>query len=193
MARPLAAYLTSGSYDGIDIVRPSIEWCRRAYRPHPNFRFHHSDIYNQAYNASGIAAADYRFPFPDASFDFAFLTSVFTHMLPGDVAHYLNETARVLAPDGRVFITAFLLDDESRGAIDRGRTRLTFGNALDGCFVETADIPENAVAYRDAEFRAMVESAGLAVGDVRHGAWRGIDADAYQDILIASRRGGAAG
>ena len=41
--------------------------------------------------------------------DVAFLTSVFTHMLPEDVEHYLDELARVLKPGGRTLITWFLL------------------------------------------------------------------------------------
>ncbi|MEA3034948.1 MAG: hypothetical protein QOH04_707 [Sphingomonadales bacterium] len=190
MARPLAGYLTSGSYDGIDIVKPSIDWCRRAYRRFLHFRFHHSDIYNKAYNPGGVAAANaYRFPFDDGAFDFIFLTSVFTHMLARDTRHYLDEIARVLAPGGRVLITAFLLDAESRAGIAAARTRFTFSHPLDGCFVETPDIPENAVAYEDGAFRAMAEDAGLAVADVHHGAWRGTEARNFQDILIARLRG----
>jgi SAM-dependent methyltransferase len=47
MARPMTEYLKSGSYDGIDIVGPSIEWCQETFTPlYPNFHFHFTDIYN---------------------------------------------------------------------------------------------------------------------------------------------------
>lgn len=190
MARPLTAYLTDGSYDGVDIVSESIAWCRRAYRHHPNFRFHHTDIYNKAYNPSGIAAADYRFPFPDSSFDFIFLTSVFTHMLTRDVEHYLDEIARVLAPGGRVLITAFLLDERTRALIEAGSARFTFAHPLEGCRVEDRDIPENAVAYDGEAFRTMIENRGLSVDSVHPGAWRGASGLSFQDMVIASRPAG---
>ena len=51
-------------------------------------------------------------PFADDSFDFVFLTSVFTHMMPHESAHYLREIGRVLAPGGRCVSTWFLLTDE---------------------------------------------------------------------------------
>ncbi len=89
MARPLARYLdASGSYDGFDINRAAIEWCRRHYRTHPNFRFEVADLRNQRYHPEGRHRADeYRFPYPDASFDVAVATSVFTHLLEGEANH----------------------------------------------------------------------------------------------------------
>src|SRR5687767_6949447 len=46
IARSLARYLTTGSYFGIDIMEPSIHWCRGAYRRHhPNFHFRFIDVY----------------------------------------------------------------------------------------------------------------------------------------------------
>jgi len=72
--------ITTGSYDGFDIIKESIEHCQQAITPrNPNFRFKHVDIYNSNYNPQGtIRPADFRFPYPDGAFTFAFLTSVFT-------------------------------------------------------------------------------------------------------------------
>src|SRR4051794_26137863 len=90
----------TGTYDGVEIHPEAVAWCRSVITPrHPQLRFHHADLYSSAYNPNGrLTASTYRFPFADASFDFVFLGSVFTHMLPADVAHYLAEIARVLAP-----------------------------------------------------------------------------------------------
>lgn len=185
VARPLAAYLTTGSYDGLDIVGPSIDWCRRAYAPFANFRFHHADLFNQSYNpAGGAAAAEYRFPFPHSSFDFIFLTSVFTHMLADGTQNYLQQIARVLAPGGRVFITAFLLDEPARAAIEAGRADFVFSHRSDGCFLQTADVPEAAVAYDRETFARMVADAGLGVSRSLPGSWRGIKGVSFQDIVI---------
>ena len=119
MARPLAGYLSeAGSYDGFDVNRDGIGWCRRRYAGRPNFRFQVADLYNRRYNPRGAhAAVEYRFPYDDARFDFVILTSVLTHLLEAEADHYLAETARVLRPGGRVFATFFLLDDDARDAI----------------------------------------------------------------------------
>jgi len=54
MAIPLTKYLTSGSYDGFDIVESGIKWCREYItRRFPKFHFQKADIYNRAYNSMG--------------------------------------------------------------------------------------------------------------------------------------------
>ena len=95
MAVPLTSYLSpQGSYWGIEIVKEGIRWCGSHITPrYPNFRFMHADIYNKFYNPTGpLAASKYRVPFDDKSFDVVFLTSVFTHMLPDDLVHYLTRS-----------------------------------------------------------------------------------------------------
>src|SRR5437660_8110638 len=92
VAIPLARYLhSSGSYDGFDIVRRAVTWCRRHItQHHPNFRFHHVKVRNSEYRGSGAAAVEFRFPFEDASFDFAFATSLFTHLMLDETRRYLQ-------------------------------------------------------------------------------------------------------
>src|SRR5262249_37742578 len=82
LAVGLAEYL-QGPYDGVEIHPEAVSWCQRAItRRYPNFRFHHANLASRAYNRHGLASASrYRFPFPDHSFDFILLSSVFTHML----------------------------------------------------------------------------------------------------------------
>jgi SAM-dependent methyltransferase len=191
MARPLTGYLEGGSYDGIDIVAPSIKWCQRAYsRRHSNFHFHFADIYNKAYNPTGRhRAAEYRFPFETVSFDFVFLTSVFTHMLPTDVENYLSEVARVLKRGGRCLITYFLLTSDSLRLIEEKASSLTFGHEAQGCRVEDKDVPERAIAHEESRIRALYEKHGLSISEpIRYGSWSGKkDGLSYQDILVASK------
>src|SRR5262245_42400478 len=82
-ARALTSYLRDGRYEGFDIVARGVDWCRANITSRfPRFRFQHADIYNRTYNpAARWQARDYRFPYADNSFDFVFLSSVFTHML----------------------------------------------------------------------------------------------------------------
>ena len=68
-------------YEGFDVVRGAVRWCRRRIsRKNPNFRFRHVSVRNSEYSLFGTPAAEFRFPFPEASFDCAFAFSVFTHL-----------------------------------------------------------------------------------------------------------------
>lgn len=191
LARPLTPYLTSGSYDGLEIVAPSVRWCQRVYAPRfPNFRFHWADVYNKAYNARGSQQpAAYRFPFDDARFDFIFLTSVFTHMLPADLAQYLSEIARVLKPSGRCLITWFVLNPESEQLLDQGRSTIDFRFRLGECRLKQADIPEAAIAYPERSIRDLYRQNGLTIHEpIRYGSWCGRSQWlSYQDIVLATK------
>ena len=190
MALPLARYLDAeGSYEGFDIMKEGIEWCQRFITPrHPNFRFRHADVFNPVYNPSGpTAAAAYRFPYPDASFDYVFLTSVFTHMLPEDLEHYLSEIARVLRPGGTSLITYFLLNPESRVLMPAGKD---FKYEGQGFWTTHPERPEEATAYDEAFVRALYPRVGLEIVEpVRYGSWCArTEFKSYQDIVIATRR-----
>src|SRR5688572_3983857 len=165
MARPLTKYLEGGRYDGIDVVAPSVEWCRKTYAPrYPNFRFHHTDIHNSVYNPGGRdKASEYRFPFSDSFFDFVFLTSVFSHMLPQDMEHYLSEIARVLKPGGRCFITYFLLNPDSLKLIAEKASTYDFRYELPGCRIQDEDFPEAVVAYEEDIIRKLYRASGLDI------------------------------
>jgi SAM-dependent methyltransferase len=93
IAVPLAGHLDdSGSYAGFDIVPDAIEWCRENVSPlHRNFEFTQADLYNKRYNPEGpTKATEFSFPYPDDNFDFALATSLFTHLLPEEMKHYLR-------------------------------------------------------------------------------------------------------
>ena len=192
MARPLARYLQSGNYDGIDIVAPSIKWCQNTYaHRYPNFHFHFTDIYNKRYNPTGsYQASEYRFQFETSSFDFVFLTSVFTHMLPQDIENYLSEVARVLTQRGRCLITYFLLTPESLKLIEEKASSIAFSYALEGCRVENKNVPESAVAYDESRIRELYEKHELNILEpISYGSWCGRkNGLSYQDIVVASKR-----
>jgi SAM-dependent methyltransferase len=194
MAEPLTGYLSpTGSYDGFDVMPEAIEACEKDIASsHPNFRFQHVDVFNSVYNRDGsLDPGSFAFPYPDESFDLVFLTSVFTHMLPPEVRHYLNEIQRVLRPSGRSLMTFFLLDDESIAAIGDGRTKRKFAHEGDGYMYDVRGRPEAAVAYREEDALSFLEQAGLTLdGPVRQGRWRGRESDfAGQDIILVKRSG----
>jgi SAM-dependent methyltransferase len=189
VALGLVGYLRGG-YDGVDIHPEAIAWCQQAITPrHPAFRFHRADVASRAYNPRGhIAATAYRFPFPDQSFDFIFLASVFTHMLPDEIEHYLTEISRLLKPDGMSVASFFLLNDETRAGVQAGRSFMSFGveHASGVCLLHDAHVPEAAVAIEESFVRRIHEQAGLRIRDIRRGRWwNGTAHD--QDVITAIR------
>jgi SAM-dependent methyltransferase len=205
MAEPLSHYLSAtGSYDGFDVVPGAIEWCEKNIAPeHPNFRFRHVDVLNRAYNPDGrLNPEEFEFPYPAEAFDFAFLTSVFTHMLPPEMRHYLSEIRRVLRPGGRSLMTFFLLNEESLDLLAGPHVAQSpapfarqasrrFAHKGDGYFYDVPGRPEAAVAYREEDVLGFLEQAGFEEHvPIRYGHWTGRrdqGARAGQDIVVVKR------
>ena len=192
IAVALGPYLGSGgSYEGLDLYRPAIKWCSGHITPRwPNFRFQHADVKEDLNNPGGsIAAERYRFPYEDETFDFVFLTSVFTHLLPPAAGHYLSEIHRVLRPGGRCLATWFLLDGQSWPAVRAGTTQYGFGIDREGCRIARLDMPLMAVAYPRELVGTMVADAQLDVREpVIRGNWYGDrSAPEHQDLLVIDR------
>ena len=118
MAIPLTDFLSSdGSYLGFDIVPEAVADCQaRISSRFPNFGFLCLPLHNDLYTDAGDDAASVAFPLPDESVDFAFATSVFTHMEPPAIERYLHEARRVVRPGGRFLATLFLMDEDARRA-----------------------------------------------------------------------------
>lgn len=188
IAVALAEYMSpEGSYDGFDVVSDAVDWCLANITPdHPNFRFRHVDVRNPAYNPEGVDPAEFSFPYPDTAFDFVFLTSVFTHMLPPDVRHYLTEIRRVIRPGGSCLMTFFLLNDHAREAIRSGRTHRKFEHEGDGYFYDIEKVHEGAVAYAEEEVLSFLEEAGFQLRiPIHYGRWAGRPGMTFgQDFLV---------
>ena len=105
-------------YDGFDPTYHGILWCRKRFRNYPNFRFKWINLYHPEYNKPGqFDPASFRFQYPDSTFDFVVLMSVFTHMKLSEVANYLREIHRVLKPGGRVWASYFLDGSHVAGSV----------------------------------------------------------------------------
>ena len=199
---PLTRYLDERSvYEGLEITKAGVEWCSQHITPlRPNFRFQQIDVYNKMYNKEGrYRASEYRFPFPDDSFDFVMLGSVFTHMLPEDVPNYLSEIHRVMAPGSRCMISYFLLNEETQRLKAEGAKNVSdparniipldfqFG---DGVYrVTDQQVPELAVAYDEEWVRKLYADLALAIERVEYGLWCGRPHYlSYQDLVLATKR-----
>jgi SAM-dependent methyltransferase len=189
MAVPLTEYLSASAvYEGFDIVAQGITWCQRTITPRfPNFRFQLADVRNREYNPGGtVRAEEFRFPYPDDSFDFVFLTSVFTHMLPTEIDNYVSEVQRVLRPGGRSLATWFLINEDSEALMRRGRSAIDFRHALPGYTVANPAVPEEAVAYAESAMLAAYRRHALELMvPIQYGSWCGRSAYlSFQDICV---------
>ena len=187
MARPLVPVLRPpGSYDGFDIAEPGIRWCQAHYRDTPApFRFEHADVHNSVYNRAGRAIPEtYTFPYGDGSFDLAIATSVFTHLLPEAADRYLGQAARVLAPNGRLFATWFVTEDNGPPP-----PPFSADPALAPAATSDPAAPETAVAYPEQWLRERLDANGLELEAIHPGSWRpdrgGLT---LQDVVVARRR-----
>lgn len=193
MALPLTDHLDPHSrYEGFDIVREGVRWCQRNISPRwPNFQFAFVDIHNPRYNPWGRQSADaFDFPYNDDAFDFAFATSVFTHMQPEAIKRYLNETARVLRPGGRLLATYFLLTEEVREQLKKNSGEQSFRYPGPRSLSISNLTPESGIAFDQEMIVSIIEASGLLVEKVEPGFWPGWDTQgrwAYQDIILARR------
>lgn len=197
MAVPLTQYLDTAKarYAGIDPVVGGVNWCRQNITArYPNFEFRHLDIAHDLYNPKGnVSGLTLTLPFADKSFDFVIMTSVVTHLPPDEVKSYLEQISRVLAPGGKLFMTAFVVDDiAARDRHGKRDKRLSFERHGTGpCWFVPELPPLAAVGFENGFLDRALTGAKLELQTKSFGHWRGIEADHYQDIFIASRGGAA--
>jgi SAM-dependent methyltransferase len=193
MAGPLTEYLSArGEYVGFDIVKQGVEWCQSHITPrYPNFHFYHSNVRNKFYNPEGVyEASSYKFPHDDGSFDFVFLTSVFTHMFPADLENYLKEISRVLKKGGKCFITMFLLNEESQQLLQQGVSDQNFVYKFEGYVTANLENPEASIAFEEAYMRQLFSRFDLSFEQpIHYGRWCGRkDSLSYQDVVITIKK-----
>jgi cyclopropane fatty-acyl-phospholipid synthase-like methyltransferase len=175
VALPLLDYLTTGSYDGFDIVPSWIHWCQdHITRRNPRFRFAFIDAYSKHYNSSGkLTSETLKFPYEDHTFDCVILMSVFTHMRISGIRNYLHEISRVMKSGAKGFITTFLLNEEAEAAINAGRSRLPFPYRLEDCRIMDNVFPETAIAVPEKQMLSWFDEAALRVTNILRGSWAG--------------------
>lgn len=174
-------------YIGMDIQKNRIDALNKRFDSE-NYQFEHVDVYNGRYNPSGdLSPESFDFPFPDDHFDLITLRSVFTHMLPGEIENYLSEIDRVLADDGVVWTTWFLILDESDK--DPEGKLLEFTAEHDGYYSLNQENPERGVAYPVQMVEEFIDGKDLEIENQIPGWWRdetlfttaGTD---VQDVLV---------
>ena len=192
MAIPLTKYLSmEGEYWGFDIVKKGIEWCQNHIsHKFTNFHFQHSDVYNKHYHPNGkIPAKNFRFPFDNESFDFVFLTSVFTHMLPLDMENYLSEISRVLRVGGKCLMSFYISNEESENLVRSGRDSMGFKHTIDDYLTTNKNSPEAAICYKEEFIINLCNRHELKIDQpIHYGSWCKRDSFlSWQDLIIATK------
>jgi SAM-dependent methyltransferase len=189
MAVPLTQYLDPkvGSYEGVDPVNEGIKWCvQNITFTHPHFRFCQLDVAHDLYNPGGtMAGHQVVLPFTGSNFDFVTMVSVATHLPRKEITAYAREVMRLLAPSGRLFLTAFLVSAED---LSRSTARPKFmkGEAS-GSWIADPTAPLGAIGFDDGIIQTILKESGLEIRQVSLGHWRGLESTHYQDIIIAEK------
>jgi SAM-dependent methyltransferase len=187
MAVPLTQYLDhrSAFYEGVDPVNEGIEWCvQNITSAYPNFRFCRVDVAHELYNPGGaIPGHEVVLPFAGLRFDFVTMVSVATHLPASEIAAYAREVMRLLAPGGRLFLTAFLVTSDDIGS-EKARPRFLKGEKA-GTWIADPAAPLGAIGFDDGTIQDILRNAGLEIQRISFGHWRGVESAHYQDVIIA--------
>lgn len=192
MAIPLTQYLDDGTrYEGVDVAPHACAWCADTITPaYPSFRFTHLNVAHPLYHPEGTGMdRATTLPFTDGAFDFICMVSVLTHLDAAATLAYAAECARLLAPGGTVFATAFLLNPPAWEGVRAGRAAIAFPDQGDaGVHYADPDSPFAAVAFHEDRLLELFQRHGLhRKGFGHYGHWSGRDGLSFQDICIFQR------
>ena len=159
-------------YVGLDLHKGMIRWCRENLEPHaPGFEFRHHDVYNAAYNPKWRKRLTRPFGVEPERFSLIEAHSVFTHLVPRQVPHYLAEVALALEPTGVFRSTWFFLDKRYFPMMESEHHALYM----------SYDDPSLAVLYDRAWVMQTLRRAGLTAYSVTPPNLRG-----YQWVLLST-------
>ncbi len=187
-ALPLTKILKQGKYEGFDVVKKGVDWCKKNITSeHPNFNFTFVSLHNDLYNTYEKKGEDFIFPYPENNFDKVFLFSVFTHIKCSEIAHYLKEIKRVMKDDGKCLATFFLYDENYRDENQDPSFSFPFEYS-EGYRLMDKKVPSANIALSQKLLNKLVDEAELEIVKIEFGYWNGRTAKEnavnFQDTVI---------
>jgi SAM-dependent methyltransferase len=175
MATALTGFLDkSGRYDGFDAAKEPVEWCQEHISLRfSNFRFRCTNTVSSRYNPAGtVHPVDFTFPYESNRFDLALAMSVYTHMLPEEVANFIAETVRVLRPGGISFATFCLLNETTLPLVAAGASSPVLPHAFGECKVRDLADPSSFIAHPETAIRHLYSRAQFRIIEpIGYGSW----------------------
>ncbi len=158
-------------YLGLDLYRPSVEWCQR-YLRRSGFTFQHLNVRNVGLNPNGKQYVDFQV---DEQFSLINAHSVFTHIIEPDLAFYFAQCVRRLDSGGVFRSTWFMFDKQHYPMMQ------TFQNCL---YINPDDLT-NAAIYDVGFVRDLFARHGLTIFKAKPPGIRG-----HQWLIYAERGDG---
>lgn len=198
----LSGFFQGGSYTTFEVNSGYVSYLSKTLgRKEKAFRFIHADLWHSYYNPKGRhKTTEYVFPFPDATFDMVYLNSIFTHFLPAEIDHYLEEIARVLKPGGTLYATYFIANEENLAMDEKGMSEKNLSLSLPrvmnhkhgNYWVRDNDVKEHVVGVDEGWLRDAYRRHGLSVEKIVFGTWCGrplIPGQMHQQDIVIGKNG----
>lgn len=167
---------------GFDICERYLEYCRQY-----QLTTHFNDVRHEEYNPNGTVDPDTEYlPFKDNSFDRVVCIAVLNHQDITGATRIIKESLRVVKRGGKIIMTAFLLNSQSRTQIQYGDCAVQFTEKTPEWWVANLSRPYLNCALDETIIRrTIVENKGQIVEPILYGQWRNMNhAPTGHDLLV---------
>jgi len=105
--------------------------------------------------------------------------------------HLIKKTARLLKKNGRIFVTTFLLNQDSLKAIaakQHQKDRAFSHDSNLDCYVTSQTYEEAIFGYDESSFGNLLNDVGLSIQNTVYGFWSGRKSGFSEDIVIGVKQ-----
>lgn len=193
----LSVFWPGTRFVAIDSSPDFLEFCaRQPGLSHVEFQLLETSVAHYSMYRSGSAQSLKRFDRKSAALncDFTYSYSVLTHLNVPQAAEFFENLSATLRPGGMAFVSCFLLDADSRSAINDRRLGAGFSfprkvQADADWFDANPDDPGAFSAFALDRLDDLAGRAGLFLRHVVRGAWRGAPDASLHDLILLEKLG----